>query len=52
MEEKLIKAEPFYIKKKLVQVYKIINIELFQNQAPLILYFYNELKVNQGRKLC
>ena len=35
-----------------MQVCKIINAELFQDQAPLKLFFYTELKVNQGRKLC
>ena len=52
MEEKLIKAEPFYLKKKISAGLKIINAELFQDQAPLKLFYYTELKVNQGRKLC
>ena len=34
-----------------MQVCKIINAKLFQDQEPLRLFFYTELKVNQGRKL-
>jgi len=41
-----IKMNIFISRKKLVQVCKIINAKLFQDQAPLKLFF-TELEVNQ-----